>query len=243
MTPSKGLVLVTGGAKRIGRTIALTLAAGGWDVLIHYNTSHDEAQTLAEDIRALGRQAYVRRANLELAKEVDTLFENLPTPVTAVVNNASLFEHDDLDPSGARHHAVNVVAPSRLLELLSAQLPEDVVGAAVHMFDNTPLPPILSSYAASRAAMVAAFPAQALRMAPRVRVNAVAPGAVMRHPRQSEEHFTRMVETTPLRHPASTEDIAKAIHFLLECNAVTGLRIDIDSGMHLTQKKAEGSLF
>lgn len=243
MTTSKGLALVTGAAKRIGRTIALTLAKGGWDLVIHYNTSAAEAETLAAEIRAMGRTVLLRKANLESAAEVESIVADLPAPLTAVVNNASLFVHDDEDPSGARHHAVNVAAATRLAELMESRLPEGTIGAVVHMFDNTPLPQILSSYAASRNALAAAFPAQALRMAPRVRVNAVAPGAVMRHPRQSEEHFARMVASTPLRHPSSTEDIAKAIHFLLECDAVTGQRIDVDAGMHLVQKKQEGSLF
>lgn len=243
MTHSKGHALITGAAKRIGRNMVLTLAKAGWDVVIHYNSSKDEAEALAAEVRAMGVKACTLQANLEHLAEVETLMASLPAPITALVNNASLFLHDDEDPSGARHHAVNVAAPCRLMELMAEQLPEAVIGSVVHIFDNTPLPSILGSYAASRTALAAAFHAQSLRMAPRIRVNAVAPGAVMRHPRQSEEHFTRMVASTPLRHPSSSEDIAKAILFLLECGAVTGQRIDVDAGMHLVQKKQEGSLF
>lgn len=242
-TASKGLVLVTGAARRIGRTIALTLAQGGWDVVLHYNNSGAAAEILAHEIRALGRRAVLKQADLERPGEVEALFDKLPAPLTALVNNASLFEPDAKDPSGARHHAVNVAAPLRLSELLAAHLPEGASGCIVHLFDSTPLPPALSSYAASRAALLSAFPAQALRLAPRVRVNAVSPGAVMRHPRQSEEHFARMVASAPLRHAVSTDDIARAIFFLLDCPAVTGQRIDVDAGLHLVQKKKEGSFF
>jgi len=234
MNAAKGHVLVTGAAIRIGRTIALTLAKAGWDVTIHSFSSHEAAKTLARDIEGLGRNATLAQANLENLNEVDALIKTDPDyPLTALVNNASLFEHDTDDQNGARHDMVNNQVPRLLTERLLAQLPPDVTGAVVHLLDATPIPASMSAYAASRARLREDIPALALRYAHRLRINAVAPGPTLINPRQSMPHFEKMVADTPLGLPSSPESIAQAVLFLLETPSITGQILTIDSGTHL----------
>ena len=234
MSEAKGHVLITGAAIRIGRVISLTLAQAGWDITIHYNTSKDDAETLAQEIEALGRKASVVQANLENRLEVEWLIQPDPAyPLTAIVNNASLFEHDTKDPNGTRHNMVNNEAPRLLMERLLAQLPADTIGSIVHILDNTPIPDIMSHYAASRARLQDDVAKQAKIYALHVRVNAVALGPTLIHSRQSASHFEKLVASTPLGQPSSPEAVAHAVLFLLENPAITGEILNIDSGMHL----------
>lgn len=236
---AKGHVLITGAAIRVGRVIALTLARAGWDITIHYNTSQDDAETLAREIEGMGRRAAVIQANLENRHEVEWLIPpDGAAPLTALVNNASLFEHDGQDPDGSRHNMVNNEAPRILTERLLQQLPPNTLGAVVNMLDNTPIPPIMSAYAASRARLAQDIAAQAKVYALHVRVNAVALGPTLISPRQSPAHFEKLVASTPLGQPSSPEAAAHAVQFLLENPAITGEILHVDSGMHLFSEPA-----
>lgn len=231
---SKGHVLLTGGAVRVGRVIAQTLAAAGWDLTLHYYTSQNEAVALADELRAAGRSIRLVQANLENRQEAEWLIPpDSDYPLTALVNNASLFEHDTNDPDGVRHNMVNNEAPRLLTERLIAQLPPDTLGAVVHLLDNTPVPEKMSAYAESRARLREDVRAQAKIYASHTRVNAIAPGPTLRNPRQSEPHFDKLVSATPLGQPSSPEAIAHAVVFLLENPAITGEILNIDSGLHL----------
>lgn len=237
--PAKN-ILITGAAKRIGRTIALHLAKAGWNVLVHYNTSASDAQTLVHEISALGRTASLVQADLSKQKDVERLAARLPS-VNAFIHNASLFEHDEHDPDGTRHHQVNVEAPCILTEALFQSRAEEGEGSdegkgdacALFMFDNTPLPLFLSGYGASRKALAERLPVLAKRYAPRLRLNGLALGPTLRNMRESEAHFEALVQATPLHRPSSPEDVAAAALFLLETASVTGQILNVDSGAHL----------
>lgn len=230
MNGAKGHVLITGAAIRIGRVIAVTLAEAGWDITIHYNTSRTEAVSLAEEIRHLGRQATLVQANLENTAELEKVIPQNPGyPLTALVNNASLFEHDTKDPDGSRHNAVNCNAPLMLTERLAAQLPQGAKGAVVHMLDATPIPTIMSGYAASRKNLEDKWPAQAKALASRLRVNALSLGPTLINPRQSQSHFDRIATNTPRGHAYSPEEAAKAVRALLENPTLVGQTLDIDT--------------
>jgi NAD(P)-dependent dehydrogenase (short-subunit alcohol dehydrogenase family) len=231
-----GFALVTGAARRIGRAIALELAAQGFDIVVHYNRSAEEAETLAEEIIALGRQAVLAEIDLAQADHVAKLVLSLAAelgPLTALVNNASLFEPDQQDPTGALHLAINAEAPRLLSEAFYKQIPADSRGAIVNLLDGMPPENGFIGYNASKQTLKAHTLDMAKRFAPRARVNGIAPGPILANTRQSEKHFQAQIDETPLKTIIAPEDIARATAFLLSSSAVTGEILHVDGGMHL----------
>lgn len=236
MMKGKGLLLVTGAAKRIGREIAIHGAKTGWDVVIHCNTSLNEAEDTAAAIRALRRNAYVIQADLTDPTATDALIPSITRkigPLTALVNNASLFERDLYDPDGARHNQINFKAPCVLAEQLFRERPNDTGKAIVNMLDAGPVPKIFSSYLASKEKLRAATFDMAKRMAPHTRVNAVALGPTLINPRESREHFDKLVASTPLGIEIPAQAVAASVLFLIENPAITGEVLNVDGGAHL----------
>jgi NAD(P)-dependent dehydrogenase (short-subunit alcohol dehydrogenase family) len=234
----KGWALVTGAARRIGHAIALELAADGWNIALHYHRSAAAAESLAKEIGRLGRKAVLAEIDLAKSEHVAKLIPSLVAelgPLTALVNNASLFEPDANDPIGALHHAINAEAPRLLSEALYKQMPGGTTGAIVNLLDGMPPETGMDAYNKSKAALKADTLSMALRFAPRVRVNGIAPGPILPSARQSERHFQAQIAATPLKTCISPEDIARAARFLLSSPAITGEILRIDGGMHLLQ--------
>jgi NAD(P)-dependent dehydrogenase (short-subunit alcohol dehydrogenase family) len=238
----KRVALVTGAAQRIGRAIALALAADGWDVALHYGRSRDAAETLALDIRGLGRQAITLRADLAHSAEVRGLIPSCASGLGApscLVNNASLFLDDSLasleDESWQAHMNVNMRAPVLLAQSMAAHLPADAKGHVINIVDQRVLRPApdFFSYTTSKAGLWWVTRTMAQALAPAIRVNAVAPGPVLRSIHQSLEEFDAEQSATLLGHGASPEDIAATVRFLLASDAITGQMICVDGGQHL----------
>jgi NAD(P)-dependent dehydrogenase (short-subunit alcohol dehydrogenase family) len=235
-------VLVTGAAKRLGRSIALELARHGWSVAVHYNSSKMEAEETARGIAALGGRAAVFRADLAKENEASALIPEIVSsfgPLTALVNNASLFESDTIETftpqSWQSHIAVNLHAPLLLSQAFARQVPEGVAASIVNLLDQRLLKPTpqFLSYGVSKAGLHWLTVTLAQALAPRIRVNAVAPGPTLRNARQSESHFQRQIESTILGRGATPEDVAGATRYLLEAQSVTGQMIAVDGGQHL----------
>jgi len=236
-----GAVLVTGGAKRIGRAIVLALAGAGHDVAIHCRSSKDAAKMLAGEVRALGRRAVVLTADLSQEDQVRRLVPDTVAalgPLTGLVNNASAFEDDRVgDLSRAlwdRHMETNLRAPVVLAEALAAQVP-DGGGWVVNLLDQRVKKPDprFFSYALSRAGLWWATRTLAQALAPRVRVTGVGPGPTLASVHQSEADFQAEVEGTPLRRAIRPEEIADAVLWLARAPGVTGQMIAVDAGPHL----------
>ncbi|MFA6279296.1 MAG: SDR family NAD(P)-dependent oxidoreductase [Bdellovibrionales bacterium] len=223
-------VLITGAGKRVGRVMALDLAKAGWDITIHYNTSKEEAETLAQEITALGRTVFLAQANLEKPDDIARLIpvKEAP-PLTALIHNASLFIHDAEDPAGARHRAVNVDAPLALNDAFLAQLPQGCQGAIVQILDSTLIPPHMSAYARSRAAMAAMIPTLARRYAPHARINGLALGPTLKNERQSQAHFDALVAATPSHKPTEREALNRRLLALLQDEGINGTITGCDS--------------
>jgi NAD(P)-dependent dehydrogenase (short-subunit alcohol dehydrogenase family) len=240
----KGWALVTGAARRIGRAIALELAADGWNVVLHYHRSATEAERLADEIAHIGRQAVLAEIDLakpdHAAKLVPTLAAELG-PLAALVNNASLFETDANDPTGALHHAINAEAPRLLSDAFYKQIPDGITGAIVNLLDGMPPETGLNAYNKSKEALKADTLSMALHFAPRVRVNGIAPGPTLPNIRQSERHFQAQIAATPLNIHVAPEDIARAARFLLSSPVITGEILRVDGGMHLRYTRPPGS--
>jgi NAD(P)-dependent dehydrogenase (short-subunit alcohol dehydrogenase family) len=240
--PSQGIALVTGAAKRIGRAIAHGLARVGWDVAIHYHRSETDAETLRGEIIAAGRRAITLSADLANPAEVETLIQRcagqLGAP-TCLVNNASMFSFDEISSVTAAQwdamHAVNLRAPIILSRDFAKHLPAGVEGNIINLLDQkiANLNPDFFSYTISKVGLDAATHTLAMALAPRIRVNAVAPGLTLVSGDQTPENFTQAHRMTPLGRAGKLDDIVAAVLFLLNAQSVTGQTIFIDGGQRL----------
>jgi NAD(P)-dependent dehydrogenase (short-subunit alcohol dehydrogenase family) len=244
-------VLVTGAAKRLGRAIALDLARNGWDVAIHYNHSEREARATAEDARTAHGKVALLKADLSREDETAALVGRAVAelgPLTALVNSASVFENDNvLNASRAswdKHIETNLRAPFVLSQAFAAQLPREMTGAIVNIIDQRVLKPTpqFVSYSLSKAGLHWLNTTLAQGLAPRIRVNAVAPGPTIKNERQSEDDFSRQREATLLGSGAEPQDVCDAVRYLLSASAVTGQMIAVDGGQHLIWKTPDVSV-
>ncbi len=244
-------VLVTGAAKRLGRAIAIDLAQAGYDIAMHYNTSEVEAGQAADAIRAAGRRVCLLDADLASENDTAALVGRAIAqlgPLSALVNNASVFENDDWASASReswnRHMEINLRAPFVLSQHFARQLPEHARGAIVNIVDQRVLKPTpqFISYSLSKAGLTWLTTTLAQALAPRIRVNAVAPGPTMINVRQSQEHFQRQREATVLGTGAEPSDVCAAVRYLLSAPAVTGETIAVDGGQHLVWKTADVSV-
>jgi NAD(P)-dependent dehydrogenase (short-subunit alcohol dehydrogenase family) len=234
--------LVTGAGKRIGRAIALGLAADGWAVAVHHGDSKGEADSIVADIAARGGKAVALKADLAREEQVAPLLGQATAalgPLGCLVNNASIFENDlALDvtrESWDRHLAVNLRAPFVLSQEFARQLPEDRQGCIVNMLDERvwSLTPYFFSYTLSKSALWTVTQTLALALAPRIRVNGIGPGPALPSPRQTEAQFQRQAGLMPLMRGTTPEEIADAVKFILAAPALTGQMIALDGGQHL----------
>jgi NAD(P)-dependent dehydrogenase (short-subunit alcohol dehydrogenase family) len=234
--------LITGAAKRLGRSIALALAGSGWDIAVHCNRSQAEAEATAAEIRKLGRRAVVIQADLEQEREVQTIIPRVQAalgPLTCLVNNASVFEMDKIETvtrdSWDRHIETGLRAPLVLSQAFAQQLPEGREGNIVNMLDQRvwKLTPYFLSYTVAKMGLWTLTRTLALALAPRIRVNGIGPGPTMPSPRQTAAQFAAQSEAVPLGHGASPEEIAAGVLFILASPSMTGQMIALDGGEHL----------
>lgn len=235
------VALVTGGAKRVGAAIARRLAAEGWQVVIHCHASREEAEALAAEIG----NAAVAQADLADRDAVDGLIEQASAPFgppTALVNNASVFQRDEIATmtweSWERHATPNLAAPVFLAKRFAEALPDGEQGAIVNLLDQKVgnLNPDFLSYTASKIGLAGLTPVLAMALAPRIRVNGVAPGLTLISGKQTPESFARAWKDTVLGRGSTPEDIAAGVAFLLASPAITGQTIVIDGGESLFRR-------
>ncbi|HEX4584895.1 MAG TPA: SDR family oxidoreductase [Burkholderiaceae bacterium] len=246
--PGNPVALVTGGAHRIGRQIALALARDGFDVAVHYGRSRDGALATVADVRKAGRQACAVRRDLAVARSLASMLEECATSlgeVTCLVNSASMFEADgalDFEPARlARHMGVNVAAPILLASQLHARIAKGGQGVVINVLDQklwNPNPDFLS-YTLSKAALCSATGLLARALAPKLRVVGLAPGITLPAAGQSRRNFDRVSRLTPLGYSSSPEDIAQAVVYLARARAVTGTTLLVDGGQHLVPSERD----
>ncbi len=234
--------LVTGGAKRLGRALSLSLAEAGFDIAVHYATSAGEAEATADAVRALGRRAVTLRADLAREAEVAALIPGAIAglgPLGVLVNNASTFERDEVaDATRASwdlHLEPNLRAPFVLAQGLAAALPAAAEAVVLNMLDQRvwSLTPHFVSYTVSKAGLWALTQSLALALAPRIRVVAIGPGPALPSPRQSQAQFDRQCASVPLRRGTGPAEVGRAAVALLALPSVTGQMIARDGGQHL----------
>jgi len=246
MADARPLALVTGGWRRIGAAIARALAAAGWDLALHAHSASTFDSALEAELEALGAVVHPLAADLadpeavtRLPCEAAALAGRAPT---LLVNCAALFREDTIMSVSAAaldaHLAVNLAAPvllTRALAELAGADPDGREAAVVHILDQRVLNPVPDqlSYTLSKQALHAAVRTLARSLAPRIRVNAVAPGLTLPTPDYSEAQWARLTAMMPLERLADPAEIAEAVVFLAKARAITGQTIFVDGGAHL----------
>ena len=234
--------LVTGGARRIGKAIVDDLAAHGFAVAIHANTSLDEAEAMADTIRRQGGTAVALAADLSETSATELLIAEATDalgPLGLLVNNASLFKPDSLDALDPdlwdRHFNVHVRAPSILVRDFARQLPATNSGLVVNIVDQrvwNPTPRYYS-YTLSKAALWMATRTMAQTLAPSIRVNAIGPGPSLPNERQDPRDFQQQVEGLILKTGPRLDEFGRTVRYLFESPSITGQMIALDGGQHL----------
>jgi len=244
--------LVTGGARRLGRAMALALAGAGHDVAVHYRSSRTEAEAVCAEIRALGRRAVALEADLldeaQAAALVPRAAAALDRPLGVLVNNASIFEYDNIRSmsrsSWDRAMESNLRAPVLLTQIMAASCPEPEIdaggepvarGLVVNMLDQrvNKLTPEFMSYTIAKMGLWTFTRTAAQALAPRLRVNGIGPGPTLRGGRQSEGHFRAQRAATILGRGSDIGDITGALLYFVGARSVTGQILCTDGGQHL----------
>lgn len=242
--PAQRAALVTGAARRIGRAIALALVEAGYAVALHANQADAEAEALRGEIASQGGRAAVLRADLADHAAVAALVPAAVAafaPLTLLVNNAAMFERDEIGSLDValfdRQMAVDLRAPLFLAEAFAAQAPPnaDADASIVNILDQRVLKPTphFVSYGLAKSALYAATRTLAQALAPKVRVNAVAPGPTFASARQRPEDFAAQGSALLLGRGPAPEEIAAAVLYLASARSVTGQTLAVDGGQHL----------
>ena len=238
------MALGTGAARRIGREIALHLAAQGWDIAVHCRSSREAAVSTVAELRELGADAEVFVADLADEAACVALVPAVTkhfTRLDAVVNNAALFEHDDVSSFStecmSRHWRANTAPAILLARAMHAHCKaRQTEGVVINLLDQKLFNPNPDhfSYTLSKAALQAATTMLAMALAPQLRVCAVAPGVTLPSGDMSAAEFDAAKRMTLLARSSTPVDVARAVHFLLESPAITGSTMLVDGGQHLT---------
>lgn len=237
------VAFITGATVRLGREIALTLARFGFDIVLHARKRTQEAETLIEEIRQLGRNVILLTADLSDADRVKRLIELAVDQLGSIgilINNASVFERDEWDSvtlqSWQEHLMPNLWAPFQLIQDFAKLLPKQSSGCVINLLDQRvwSLTPHFVSYTVSKSALWTLTQTMALALAHKsIRVNAVGPGPAMAHKRQTAEQFANQCKSVPLQRGTSAQEVARAVLSLICLPSVTGQMIALDGGQHL----------
>ncbi len=236
-----GLVLVTGGARRVGAAIAKRLARDGWTIGLHYNASRNEAADLAAEITSNGGKAEIFQANLRDEASAGAMCDALAArgDWVGLVNSAASFDPDDISAfaydEAAKQLRLNLIAPVYLSRRLHQALAQRTRGYVVNISDQkvfNPNPDFLS-YTLSKLGLTHANAPLAMALAPRIRVNTIAAGLMLRSGDQTEENFQRVHNANLLERGTTPEDVAEAVAYLAKAENVTGAVLAVDGGQHL----------
>ncbi|MCO6449836.1 MAG: SDR family oxidoreductase [Caldilineales bacterium] len=234
--------IVTGGSQRIGRALVLALASAGCNITLHYNSSVASAQRTAAEAEALGGRIFLHSANLadpsELAGIVTATNQEFG-PAQILINSAAIFPKDTLRDvtldQWSETFRVNLRAPMLLTQAFARSLPDDMPGAVINLTDWRTARPYADhfSYSVAKGAIDAFTGAAAISLAPQIRVNAIALGAMLPPPGQGEEYLQALASNLPLQRVGGVDVIAQALLYLLGNDFVTGEIVRLDGGAHL----------
>jgi NAD(P)-dependent dehydrogenase (short-subunit alcohol dehydrogenase family) len=242
MAASVNVAIVTGGARRIGEAIVEDLAGHSWAVAIHCNRSRDDADRLAERILAGGGQAAVVVADLSDTENVGRVIDETVValgPPTLLVNNAATYDRDSFGSLDhgiwRRQMAINLESPVFLSEAFASAIPPQGEGNIVNIIDQVVWRPTARnvSYQLAKSALWTATQMLAQALAPRIRVNAIAPGPTLPNERQTMERFRLQAGTVLLKRGPELPEFGRTVRFFIENRSITGQMVALDGGQHL----------
>jgi len=240
-------LLITGGATRIGKEIALHFSKKGWNIAIHYFKSSLKAKNLKKIIEENSVKAALIKADLKNIKQVEKIIplarKKLGT-INCLINNAALFKKDDILNFTAKswndHLNINLLTPTILTKQFAKQASKKTISNIINIIDQRvfKLTPFFMSYTISKSALYTLTKTMAMRLGPNIKVNAIAPGPTIKSKRQTDRHFRNQVRSTLLKKSVRLEDICDTIEFLINNNSTTGQIIAVDSGQNLSRNKS-----
>ena len=240
----KKTIFITGAAKRIGKEIALCFSEMGWNIIIHYNSSKNDAQVLADEINGANQDSAITvQGNLDVKEDVEKVINEVrdafPT-IDLLINNASTFYPTPIEDISEEHWdklvGSNLKGPLFLIKGLKDKLKESK-GSIINITDTNLSKGVAnySIYSAAKAGLESITKGLARELAPDIKVNAIAPGAMLEPPdvTWTEEQKSKVISSIPLNRMGSEKDISEAVKFLAKSNYITGQIIKVDGGRSL----------
>lgn len=233
---SQPLALVTGAAHRLGKSFALTLAHQGFDIVLHYHSAKEEARQTQTEIESLSRRVFLAQADLTDPAQIQSLLSNVQS-LDVLVNSAAFMPHGSVDtlsvPDWDTTLDLNLRAPFLLAQECAKKM--NAGGLIVNITDMGAQKAWsrFPSYTVSKAALESLTRILARALAPKIRVNAIAPGFVLQSDIVTAEEWERLIGRVPLKRPARSEEITSALEFLLKNEYITGQTIVVDGGYSL----------
>ncbi len=234
-------IIITGGATRIGSAIAQRLSGHKIEIVIHFNKSYTNAMALKKKLENNGTKVYLVKGNLNKEEDIKKIIKTSKMFLKyfdCLINNASMFENDKLEnfssDSWNKHLNINLKAPA----MLSKEFAKNIKGKnnnIINIIDQRvfKLTPFFFSYTLSKSGLYTLTKTSAMSLAPKIRVNGIAPGPTIKNKRQSKIHFKKQYLATPLKKQVNVDEISNAVDFFIKSNSITGQVISIDSGQSL----------
>ena len=235
-------LLITGGATRIGKEIAIHFSKKGWNIAIHYFKSHSKAKKLKKIIEQNAVKVILVKADLKKIEQVEKIISTAKKKlgtIDCLVNNAALFEMDDIldftRKSWNNHLNINLLAPAILTKQFAKQSSKKTISNIINIIDQRvfKLTPYFMSYTISKSSLYTLTKTMAMRLGPNIKVNGIAPGPTIKNKRQTTKHFNFQAKSTLLKKSVGPEDICDTVEFLINNNSITGQVIAVDSGQNL----------
>ena len=234
-------IIITGGATRIGAAIAERLSGHKVEIVIHFNRSLTKAIALKKKLENNGTKVYLVKGNLNKEEDIKKIIKSSKKHLQyfdCLINNASIFENDKLEnfssDSWNKHLNINLKAPA----VLTKEFAKNIRGKnnnIINIIDQRvfKLTPFFFSYTLSKTGLYTLTKTSAMSLAPKIRVNGIAPGPTIKNKRQSKVHFKKQFLSTPLKQQVNVNEISNAIDFFIKNSSITGQVISIDSGQSL----------